>query len=54
LVAAIGFNNGFNFFSVRNHNDKFFGKVKKIGNNDDVYDLKGFHIRFCTKENVKV
>jgi SAM-dependent methyltransferase len=45
--------NGFNFFSVRNHNDKSFGKGKKIDNNDDVYDLKGFEIRFFTKEHLK-
>jgi SAM-dependent methyltransferase len=45
--------NGFNFFSVRNHNDKSFGKGKKIDNNDDVYDLNGFQIRFFTKQHVK-
>ena len=53
MVTAIGFNSGFNFFSVRNHNDKCFGKGKKIDNNDDVYDLKGFQIRFFTKEHVR-
>jgi hypothetical protein len=45
--------NGFNFFSVRNHNDKCFGKGMKIDNNDDVYDLNGFQIRFFTKQHVK-
>jgi SAM-dependent methyltransferase len=45
--------NGFNFFSVRNHNDKSFGKGKKIDNNYDVYDLNGFQIRFFTKQHVK-
>jgi SAM-dependent methyltransferase len=45
--------NGFNFFSVRNHNDKSFGKGKKIDNNDDVYDLNGFQIRSFTKQHVR-
>jgi hypothetical protein len=30
---------------VRNHNDKSYGKGKKI-DNDDMYDLDGFQIRF--------
>jgi hypothetical protein len=46
-------NDGFNFFSVRNYNDKSFGKGKKIDNNDDVYDLDGFQIRFFTKQIVR-
>ena len=45
--------NGFNFFSVRNHNDKSFGRGKKIYNNDDVYYLNGFQIRFFTKQHVR-
>lgn len=36
--------NAFNFFSVRNHNDKSYGKGKKI--DDEVYDLDGFQVRF--------
>jgi SAM-dependent methyltransferase len=45
--------NGFNFFSVRNHNDKSYGKGKKIANDDDIYDLNGFQIRFFTRQQVK-
>ncbi|HET7148845.1 MAG TPA: class I SAM-dependent methyltransferase, partial [Candidatus Nitrosopolaris sp.] len=44
--------NGFNFFSVRNHSDKSFGKGKKIDNND-IYDLNGFEIRFFTTQHVR-
>ena len=43
--------NAFNFFSVRNHNDKSYGKGRKM--NDDVYDLNGFKIRFFGKQQVK-
>jgi SAM-dependent methyltransferase len=42
-------NDGFNFFSVRNYNDKSYGKGKKIDN--DIYDIDGFQIRFLTKES---
>jgi hypothetical protein len=42
---------GFNFFSVRNHNDKSYGKGRKIDN--DVYELNGFQIRFFRKQQVK-
>jgi len=41
----------FNFFSVRNHNDKSYGKGKKI--DDEVYDLDGFQIRFFGEQQVK-
>jgi SAM-dependent methyltransferase len=41
---------GFNFFSVRNHNDKSYGQGKKIDN--DIYDISGFQIRFFTKQHV--
>jgi predicted SAM-dependent methyltransferase len=44
-------NDGFNFFSVRNHNDKSYGQGKKIDN--DIYDLNGSQIRFFTKQHVK-
>jgi ubiquinone/menaquinone biosynthesis C-methylase UbiE len=37
---------GFHFFSVRNHNDKFYGKGIKIG--DKTFDIDGFHIKFFT------
>ena len=45
-------NDGFNFFSVRNYNDKSYGQGKNIVN--DIYDINGFQIRFFTKEKVKV
>jgi SAM-dependent methyltransferase len=34
--------NGFNFFSVRNHNDKFYGKGQEI--EKGIYDLNRFQI----------
>jgi hypothetical protein len=43
--------NAFNFFSVRNHNDKSCGKGKKIDN--EVYDLNGFQVRFFAEQQVK-
>jgi len=30
--------------------DRSFGKGKKITNDDDIYDLNGFQIRFFTKQ----
>jgi predicted TPR repeat methyltransferase len=42
---------GFNFFSVRNHNDKSYSQGKKIDN--DIYYINGFQIRFYTKQHVK-
>lgn len=39
-------NDGFHFFSVRNHNDKFYGEGTKI--DDEIYDINGFQIRFFT------
>jgi len=44
-------NGGFHFFSVRNHNDKFYGKGVKI--DDETYDINGFQIRFFTKEEIE-
>jgi SAM-dependent methyltransferase len=44
---------GFSFFSVRNYNDKSYGKGRKIDNYDDVYDLNGFQIRFFGERQVK-
>jgi SAM-dependent methyltransferase len=44
---------GFNFFSVRNHNDKSYGKGRKIDNDDDVYELTWFQIRFFSEQQVK-
>jgi SAM-dependent methyltransferase len=44
---------GFNFFSVRNHNDKSYGKGMNIDNDNGVYDLNGFQIRFFGEQQVK-
>ena len=41
---------GFNFFSVRNHNDKFYGKGSK--QNNDIYDIDGFQVRFYTEQEI--
>jgi len=42
---------GWNFFSVRNHNDKFYGKGYKIENS--IYDINRFHIRFFTETDIQ-
>jgi SAM-dependent methyltransferase len=42
---------GFNFFSVRNHNDKFYGKGQEIENS--IYDINGFQIRFFTETDIQ-
>jgi len=42
--------NGLNFFSVRNHNDKFYGKGVEVENG--IYDIGGFEIRFFSKEEI--
>lgn len=44
-------NDGFHFFSVRNHNDKFYGKGIRV--DDEIYDINGFQIRFFTKEEIE-
>ena len=42
--------NGLNFFSVRNHNDKFYGKGVEV--EKGIYDIYGFEVRFFTKEEI--
>jgi SAM-dependent methyltransferase len=42
---------GWNFFSVRNHNDKFYGKGQEI--EKGIYDINGFHIRFFTEKEIQ-
>ncbi len=42
--------NGLNFFSVRNHNDKFYGRGIEVENG--IYDIGGFEIRFFSKEEI--
>lgn len=41
---------GFNFFSVRNHNDKFYGKGIKV--EQGIYDINGFQVRFYTEQEI--
>lgn len=42
---------GFNFFSVRNHNDRFYRRKIAVG--DGIYDVNGFQIRFFNRREVK-
>jgi hypothetical protein len=42
--------NGFNFFSVGNHDDKFCDKGQEI--EKGIYDLNGFRIRFFTVNDI--
>ena len=42
---------GLNFFSVRNHNDKSYGKGKEV--DKEIYDLDGFQIRFFTEKQIQ-
>ena len=44
-------NNGYHFFSVRNHNDKFHGKGIRV--DDEIYDINGFQIRFFTIQEIE-
>jgi SAM-dependent methyltransferase len=40
-----------NFFSVRNRNDKSYGKGKEI--EKEIYDIDGFQIRFFTEKQIQ-
>jgi hypothetical protein len=40
-----------NFFSVRNHNDKSYGKGEEIENG--IYDINGFQVRFFTESEIQ-
>jgi SAM-dependent methyltransferase len=42
---------GFNFFSVRNRNDKSYGKGIEI--DKGIYDINGFQIRFFTEKEIQ-
>jgi hypothetical protein len=42
---------GFNFFSVRNQNDKSFGRGVEI--EKGIYDINGFRIRFFTEKEIE-
>ncbi len=40
-----------NFFSVRNHNDKFYHKGIEV--DKGIYDVNGFQVRFFTEEEIQ-
>ena len=42
---------GLNFFSVRNHNDKSYGKGEEI--EKGIYDINGFQVRFFTESEIQ-
>jgi ubiquinone/menaquinone biosynthesis C-methylase UbiE len=42
---------GLNFFSVRNHNDKSYGKGREV--DKVIYDIDGFQIRFFTEKDIQ-
>jgi SAM-dependent methyltransferase len=42
---------GLNFFSVRNHHDKSYGKGKEV--DKGIYDTDGFQIRFFTEKQIQ-
>ena len=42
---------GLNFFSVWNHNDKFYGKGREV--DKGIYDINGFQISLFTEKEVQ-
>jgi SAM-dependent methyltransferase len=42
---------GLNFFSVRNRNDKSYGKGKEV--EKGIYDIDGFQIQFFTEKQIQ-
>jgi hypothetical protein len=42
---------GLNFFSVRNHNDKCYGKGIEV--DKGIYDIDGFQIEFFTEKEIQ-
>ena len=40
--------NGLNYFSVRNHNDQFYGAGVKV--EEGIYDINGFEVRFFSEK----
>ena len=42
---------GLNFFSVRNHHDKSYGKGIEV--DEGIYDIDGFQIRFFTEKQIE-
>jgi SAM-dependent methyltransferase len=43
---------GFNFFSVRNHNDQSYGKGTKV-DDGGIYDINGFQVRFFAEQEIR-
>ncbi|HYT02582.1 MAG TPA: class I SAM-dependent methyltransferase [Candidatus Acidoferrum sp.] len=43
--------NGFNFFSVRNQNDKSYSEGVQI--DKGIYDISGFQVQFFTEEEIR-
>jgi hypothetical protein len=42
---------GMNFFSVRNHDDKSYGKGVEV--DKGIYDINGFEIKFFTEKEIQ-
>ena len=42
--------NGLNYFSVRNHNDQFYGVGVKVEEEEGIYDINGFEVRFFSEK----
>jgi hypothetical protein len=42
---------GLNFFSVRNSNDKSYGKGREV--DKGIFDIDGFQIRFFTEKQIQ-
>ncbi|PWU81871.1 MAG: SAM-dependent methyltransferase [Candidatus Nitrosopolaris wilkensis] len=42
---------GFNFFSVRNHNDKSYGEGIEV--DKGIYDINGYQVRFFTEKEIQ-
>lgn len=42
---------GLNFFSVRNRNDKSYGKGREV--DKGIFDIDGFQIRFFTEKQIQ-
>ena len=42
--------NGLNYFSVRNHNDKFYGNGVEV--EEGVYDINVFEMRFFSEKEI--
>ena len=42
---------GLNFFSVRNHNDKSYGKGVEV--DKGIFEIDGFQIRFFTENEIQ-